>query len=489
MNLEAERGTLSALITIPDFAHTLPFKLSEEDFESITNRVIARTVLQIVEEGQQPNVNLITSTARNLAIDDWDEQTKGGDEIEAIMALSPTGDEAVTYVRQLKKESMKRSARSQLKNLGSYIESTDDSLADILSKFEDTVLSVTSSANFSEDRAVRLADIVEDEINFYGDNEGTGGLDIGFPIWQERIGGIGNGLVHCVIATNKTGKSTIGMNAALETGKHMPVLFIDTEMNESMILVRLVSMITKLPTKLIKDGHWKNVEHDDHKFYNRIQQGVAEFKTRDITYISARGRQVVDLIPQMRRWIIENKVSAEGKFPEGLIIYDYVKLSSFTDMKAYGLQEYQLLGLNMSSLKDFCGKYKVPCITFGQTNRADDTTINCLGASKRIADLVDSVTLFKQKDNELLTKDPNGTHLMRVFVARHGPATAENEHIQFQYNKATGIIGELGIHTWQSAPPEQEEKKWGKKKAKKKHGSDVTTQELLENEFGPNDND
>lgn len=487
MNLEAERGTLSALITIPEFAHTLPFKLTEDDFESVTNKIIARTVLQIVEEGQQPNPNLITSTAKNLAIDDWDEQTKGGDEIDAIIALVPTGDEAVTYVRQLKKESMKRSARAQLKNLGSYIESTDDPLSEILSKFEDTVLSVTSSADYSENRAIRLADIVEDEINFYGDNEGTGGLDIGFPIWQERIGGIANGLVHCVIATNKTGKSTIGMNAALETGKHMPVLFIDTEMDESMILVRLVSMITKLPTKLIKDGHWKNVEHDDHKHYNRIMQGVQEFKTRDITYISGRGRQVTDMIPQMRRWIIENKVAAEGKFPEGLIIYDYVKLASFGDMKSYGLQEYQLLGLNMSTLKDFCGKYKVPCITFGQTNREDDSTINCLGASKRIADLVDSVSLFKQKDPELLTKDPNGTHLMRVFVARHGPATADNEHIQFQYDKAIGNIGELGMHTWKSAPPE--ERKWKKKTAKKTHGSDLTTQELLENEFGPNDDD
>jgi hypothetical protein len=76
---------------------------------------------------------------------------------------------------------------------------------------------------------------------------------------------------------------------------------------------------------------------------------------------------------------------------------------------------------------------------------------------------------------------------MRVFVARHGPATADNEHIQFQYDKAIGLIGELGIHSWKSAPPE--ERKWTKKKAKKKHGSDVTTQELLENEFGPNAND
>lgn len=487
MNLEAERGTLSSLITIEDFAHTLPFKLTEEDFGSTTNKIIARAVLHILDEGQRPNENLIASTAKNLAIDDWDEQTKSGDVVKEIIDLTPTKEEALLYVRQLKKESMKTSAQDQLRNLWRYIESTDDPLAAILTKVEDTVLSITASADFAENKAIKLADIIDDQIMFFGDNPGTNGLDIGYPEWQQRIGGIANSLVHIVIATNKTGKSNIGMNAAFETAKHLPVLYLDTEMDEGILVTRLLSILTNLPTNMIKDGNWANKEHEDHQWYNRILQGIQEFKKLDITYMSARGKQVTDMVPAMRRWVIENRVAAQGKFPQGLIVYDYVKLASFDDLRKYGMQEYQLLGLNMSALKDFCGKYQVPCITFGQTNREDDSTINCLGASKRIADLVDSVSLFKKKDGELLAKDSNGSHIMRVFVARHGPGTEDNEHIQFQYDRWTGRIGELGVHKFKSKEPE--EKKWGKKKAKKQHGADVSVQELLENQLVPNDND
>lgn len=480
MNLEAERGTLSAFINLEDFAHTLPFKITEEDFSNVTNKTIAKAVLQLVNSGQKLNKNLIVSTARTLAIDNFDEQTKDGQTLDEIIALKPSLEEATTYIRQLKKESMKRAARSDLKNLMDYIQTTDDPLSAILTKFEDTVLSVTSSADFAENQGIKLADIIDRELDFFGNNPGSNGLDIGMPHWQERIGGIANGLVHCIIATNKTGKSNVGMNAAFETAKHLPVLYIDTEMDESIVATRIFSILTKLPTNLLKLGHWNNPEHDDHKFWNRVQQGKEEYKKLNITYIKAAGKQVVDMIPAMRRWVIQNNVASEGKFPQGLIIYDYVKLADFNDLKRFGLQEFQLLGLNMSALKDFCNKYKVPCLTFGQTNREDDSTINCLGASKRIADLVDSVSLFKTKTDELLVKDPNGSHLMRVFVSRHGPGTAENEHIQMQYDKLTGQIGELGIFTFKQKE-ETEEREWtGKRKPKKTHNA--TAQEILDGE-------
>jgi replicative DNA helicase len=479
MNIDAERGTLAALITIEDFGHTLPFKLSIEDFRAAGFRVIAKTVLNILESGQKPNKNLILSTAKAMAIDDFDETTKGGKLIDEIMALSITQEEAVQYVRHLKKESIKRTAAEQFKNLVRYIGETEDGLTTIISKLEDTTLSITSSADYSENVAIKLADIIDDELDFLGNNPGHLGLDIGFPIWQERIGGISNGLVHMVIATHKTGKSNIGMNAAIEIGKHMPVLYIDTEMTPSILTIRMLSNLIKVPTKILKEGFWNDPEHDHHIFWNRIQQGREDFKKLNITYIHAAGKQVSDMIAVMRRWVIQNKVAAEGsKYPKGLIIFDYLKLAGTDDLRKYDLKEYQLLGLQASALKDFCNKYGVPCITFGQTNREDDQDINCLGASKRLADLVDSVTLFKQKTPELLTQDPTGSHLMRVFLARHGPATGFDEHIQMQYDKDTGVIGELGLFTFAKQDAKMKYRK------KKKDPLDATTDELIESEFG-----
>lgn len=486
INLEAERGTLSAIITIDDFGHTLPFKLSVDDFKGAANRIIAQCVLNIIDAGNKPTKNLIASTAKSLAIDDFDELTNNGSAIEAIMALQPNQEEAIHYVRHLKKESIKHTAKDKFRGLVNYIDGTEDPLSTIISTLEDTMLTLTSSADFSENKAIKLGDIIDEELSFCGDNPGHNGLDIGYPIWQERIGGIANGLVHMVIATNKTGKSNIGMNAAIEAGKHFPVLYIDTEMTSSILAIRMLSNLIKIPTKIIKDGFWSDPEHDHHMFWHRIQQGAKDFKDLNITYIHAAGKQVTDMIPSMRRWCIQNKTSADGKFPQGLIIFDYLKLAQGDSIRS--MQEYQLLGLQASALKDFCNKYRVPCITFGQTNREDDNSINCLGASKRLADLVDSVTLFKQKDEELLTKDPHGSHLFRVFIARHGPGTNFDEHIQMQYDKDTGQIGELGHFQFKPRDAEWEKKKFKRaKKAGASKDDEPTMQDMIEISLGPND--
>jgi hypothetical protein len=249
----------------------------------------------------------------------------------------------------------------------------------------------------------------------------------------------------------------------------------------------MLSNLIKVPTKIIKEGFWNDPEHDHHMFWHRIQQGAKDFKDLDITYIHAAGKQVTDMIPAMRRWVIQNKASAEGKFPQGLIVFDYLKLAGTGDMRRFDLKEYQLLGLQAGALKDFCNKYAIPCITFGQTNREDDDTINCLGASKRLADLVDSITLFKQKDEELLVKDGHGSHLFRIFIARHGPGTNFDEHIQMQYDKDTGVIGELGMYTYSKSDANWEKKKIKRaKRAGASKDDEPTMQELIETDFGPN---
>lgn len=480
MNLDAEKGTLAAILTIEDFYGTLPINVSEDDFESSTHKLLARVALDIVKSGQIPTKTLIMSTAKSNNIESFSEVVKGGDEIDSLINLKPSKEEGLKFVKQLKKESIKRIAQQELRSLANYVKTTDEPLGAILGKLEDTVLKISSSTDFAENETIELAKNIRSIINSLGETPGNTGLDLGMQHWQERIGGIGNGMVHMIIATHKTGKSNIGMNAIINMSKYMPVLYIDTEMDDKLVSTRTMSILTKIPTRILKEGFWADHEHEHHMYYNKIQQGIEEYEKLNITYLRAAGRQVVDLIPAMRRWVIQNKAAGEGKFPQGLIVFDYVKLADFGDLQKFGLAEYQLLGLSMSALKDFCNKYRIPCITFGQTNREDDNDIRCLGASKRLADLADSVSLFKKKTPEMLLKDPNGSHILRVFLARHGPATEENEYIQVHYDKDVGTISELGMFKY-SAPPQPAKKKFGKK------SEEATVDEILDASLSAND--
>lgn len=462
MNLEAEKAVIAALINLNDFASTLPFKLTEDDFFERGNKAIIKVINKLMADGViKFSKELINSTARDMNLTEFNTLTKDGQIIDELCKRIITKDEAIVFLKQVKKESLRFAAVINLESLTDYLDTTDEPLIKMLAKCEDTIFKLTSSADFSENTIIRLSDEVDEYIKFLGNNPGQDGLDIGFAEWQRRLGGIGNGKVHMVIATNKTGKSTIGLHAARLLSKFIPVLVVDTEMTKEDQILRTLGMITKVPYEKIKEGHWMNPKEEDYKFYDRLMQGIKDFKGLNIHYLSASGKSVVDMIPAMRRWVIQHKAASDGKFPRGLIVYDYLKLTSYEELAKAKLQEWQKLGLDAGALKDFAIKYKIPVLTFGQTNREDDDTINCLGASKRLADLCDSITLFKAKTPEILAKDPIGTHLMRVFVSRHGPSTDYNQHIRVNFDKSIGYLEELGLYT--SASGVQTTRKYKKK--------------------------
>lgn len=486
MNLESEKGTLAALLTIKDFAATLPFRLSEADFFEKGHQVLAKVILKLGADGHAViNRDMITSTARDMGLTNFPELTNDGQLIDDILISKPSKEEATLYVKQLKKESLRNIAAENLQKLRVYIKETNDPLAQMISMCEDTILRLTSSADFTENTVIRLGELIEDYVNFLGDNPGADGLDIGFPEWQKCVGGVSNGKVHMFIATFKTGKSSIGQRAALLLSKFIPVLIVDTEMTTQEQMNRLICMLIKMPYEKLREGHWKNPKHEDYKYFDKLQQGIKDFKELKLDFLSATGKNVVDMIPVMRRWVIQNKVSSDGKFPKGLIIYDYLKLNSSEELSKTKMQEYQKLGLDAAALKDFANKYKLPIITFGQTNREDDMTIDCMGASKRLGDLCDSVTLFKEKTPEILAKDPTGSHLFRVFLSRHGPSTKYGHHIRVDFDKSFGHMEEKGMYEPASIPPPTTP--FGKPFKKKSAPVTPTNDELMESQFDYDD--
>jgi len=478
MNIEAELCLLSGLCSYEEVRAKIPFKLDESDFQTIKHKKIYSVISHIRSNGNLSKLSLdvLLSTAKELGITDFTIVTNDGKYLTDLLDKQLNQDEILTFANQVKRESIKSKILTNLKKLEHYVSESPDKLKDILKQCEDTIFSITTSGDHIENKPSKLAEKVRTHIDFLGNNPGLAGLDIGFPEWQSRIGGICNGMVHMVIATNKSGKSTLGGRAAVVLGQHIPVLIVDTEMSEELQIERLFCTFIKLPYNILKNGFWNDPGHPDYKYNARIQQGIKDFeKTFKIEYLNASGKSVLDMIPAMRRWTIENKTSSDTKFPRGLIVYDYLKLNSFEELGKFGIAEFQKLGLDAAALKDFANKYRIPILTFGQTNRKDDMTIDCLGASKRLADLCDSVTLFKEKTPELRTADPDASHLLRVFVSRHGPSTSYGEHIRVDFDKSCGQLQEKGLYTPSASSP------IAKKRNFKKYNA--TTDEILESDM------
>jgi hypothetical protein len=346
-----------------------------------------------------------------------------------------------------------------------YLATTTDSLSTIIGKVEDVVVSNADLLDQGEHSIKPLTESVWDLVDSMADDPGHLGLDLGLPVWTSKVGQIRNGSLTFIAAIAKAGKSQFGLRQALTVAHkyNLPVLLVDSELNKPEQQIRMVGMLAKVPYQYIESGYWKLNDKelidagidDENERKKIIECGkrLRDPKYRElidklpIDYFKVSGVGIQEAIPYMRRWLMRKvKPSRDAKFPQCLIVYDYIKLSTLAELKGSGLQEYQLHGLNVSALHDFANKYHIPILTFGQTNREIDDSFDCVAGAKRIVENATSISLYKRKTDKELGMDPNGSHLMRVFGARFGEST-QGGYINLNADLSCGYFQELGMGT------------------------------------------
>ena len=124
-----------------------------------------------------------------------------------------------------------------------------------------------------------------------------------------------------------------------------------------------------------------------------------------------------------------------------MIIYDYLKLMT-SDSISSSLQEFQVLGFQITSLHNFCVQYDCPCLSFVQLNRDGITkeSTDVVSGSDRLIWLCTSFSIFKNKSEEEVAEDgeDNGNRKLVPLVSRHGAGLADGDYINMS------MIGEVG---------------------------------------------
>ena len=150
-------------------------------------------------------------------------------------------------------------------------------------------------------------------------------------------------------------------------------------------------------------------------------------------YVSIAGQPFENILSIMRKWIYQEVGFDEnGRTKDCLIIYDYLKLMS-SDSISNSMQEFQVLGFQITQLHNFCVKYDVPCLSFVQLNRDGITkeSTDVVSGSDRLIWLCTSFTIFKMKSDEEMADDDedNGNRKLVPIVARHGAGLDDGDYI------------------------------------------------------------
>ena len=458
-NPQAEKLLLASLINNSPFYFEYGNYLNEDDFTVLILKQVFITICSIYKDNQSDiSLTKFESYANNLGF----TSLVNDEDINDLFKIKTSYDDAKLAFLHVKKEYLKRSYCDTIDDIEYYINNTTDSINDIVSKIEEKIINTSSMVQSGESEIISLGDIVESVLMHYADNPGRHGIDLDLPIWQDLIGEISNGTVHMIIANTKVGKSQFGMRAALHVANKysIPTLVCDSEMSREQQLVRAYGMYSKIPYWVLERGYWVLSDSEiigkgipEHSVQmNIIQQArirmqdktlMEKFKQLPLQYISVNGKSVIDAIPLIRQWVMQyTKINRNNIDPQAFLVYDYIKLASSRDL--LNTQEYQALGLYCSALHDFVQQYWLPCLTFGQVNRNVDRNINSIAGSKRLVELVDSLSIMAKKTDEELHMNPQGSRLISIEAVRNG-AGLDSGYINYDFQGDTGTLIELGI--------------------------------------------
>lgn len=495
-NLAAEKLLLACFARHPDTFYSHQSFLTDDDFLGTPHKIIFQSMkrLYLDQAIERLSKMKIISAAKEIGCDNFMSITKDGKVIDEILAEHPSSEECLLHLQAVKKETIKRAYLEASDEVRQYISTTTDPAMKMVDSIEQKLIDVSKRLNNDDAQIISLGQDAETIITDLANNPGHLGWDLGFPVWQSKIGQVRNGSITFIVGTAKSGKSQLGMRNGLYVAhKHRaPVLLVDTELKKRDQIVRLVGMMAGVPYEILETGFWR-LEDDKWQSMNlkpelivalteyrrRMNDPILWQKARGLpfSYLEASGMGVEEVIPKLRRWVMTTaKPDKTSKFPQCLIVYDYIKLATFDELRGGKIAEWQLHGLNMAAMHDFVNHWNLPMIALGQTNNTIGYDIKMVAGAKRIIDNVSSVSLIHRKDSEQKAMDPNGNYFIMPLVTRFG-AGMEKGHINIAFNPEIGDFAELGL----SAVDFREEQKkrlekWkedkGKSHSRRKKGDD-----------------
>lgn len=465
-NRQAEKLLLAGFMRNPETYFDYAMHLSEDDFTTQGAKMTFDVIRSLMVDREMSGISRakLIAEARSLGYQNYLKATRDGVAIDEMMAEPVTRQDLGQHFLEVKRQTLMRAYTFKMQEVLKYLETTGDPLSKVIATVENEVIGAVSAVDCGETEIRQLTAGLKEFIYGLADNPGHLGLDLGFPVWQSRIGQLRRASVSFVVANMKAGKSQFGLRAGIHTSHklRLPVLYIDTELSESDQKVRTVGMLARVPYNVIETGYWslsedqlraEGLEGDDLAQmleYRRRMHDDTFWEMAEklpIDYLSVSGKPLEEVIPHMRRWVLTKvKPDPDYKFPQCLVIYDYLKLASLQELRGGRVAEWQLHGLNYAMLHDFAKRHHLPILAFGQTNNQSTDDEQCIAGAKRIGENVTSASLLRPKTEEERAMDPNGSHIIKTFVTRHGAGT-RNGYINVDAELSMGQFEEIGLGT------------------------------------------
>lgn len=229
-------------------------------------------------------------------------------------------------------------------------------------------------------------------------------------------------------AQQKKGKSILMLNEAVDLMKRgKSVLYVDSELSSRLFLLRLLSHLTGIEFRRIRDGRYSDSERE------QIMQAKEWIKAQKFTHV---------YMPVLNKDTVYTTVKKVIHRFEKLdvLIVDYFKGSGDA---LDGFAAYQELGNLVDTVKNvICGAEGVAGIGAAQLN----TQGSSLADSAKIARNASTIVYLLDKTPEEMAEDGRGNKKLCVVNNRNGMQHAFGEWINIAFDGNTCSMEDAGDH-------------------------------------------
>ena len=445
-DLASERAVLAALCQYGLDCYLEIDFVDADHFTDDMNQLLFHCVHKSVSENSKVELSSILSAANSLGVHESINNKQEISFIRSLFNFPIHKENAKSHAIKIAKLKLARDLKKTLKACEKELDATngDEDVMDLISKVEAPILDATADIYQSSNKKTEIiGEDIDDYIEYLSENVSDNvGIPTGFPRYDAAIGGgLRRKCVDLIAARPKVGKSMFGDAVAMNVSRMgVPVLMLDTEMSKEDHLNRMLANLSGVDINKISTG--KFTENPLEK--EKVEKAAQELKEIPYHYISIAGQSFENILALMRKWIYQHVGFDEaGVTNDCLIVYDYLKLMGSEGISS-SMQEYQVLGFQITQLHNFMVKYDVPCLSFVQLNRDGITkeSTDVVSGSDRLIWLCTSFSIFKMKSEEEVAEDKveNGNRKLVPVVSRHGEGLDDGDYVSM---KMFGKIGRL----------------------------------------------
>jgi replicative DNA helicase len=452
-DLLAERGVIAGIYKYGiDAYHDISDIITSHTFTLDTNQIIFKCFQHVFDRNNasEVDISLILSAADSLGCLDFFNNVTEQKYLRAISNIDVQLSNVRQFAIRIREYQIRRQAIDILDStLQEVKEAPNETSLLELTQIIEKPITEFSNLLVGDHTAQPLSDGVDDYLDYLEQNRGIAGLSSGYPKYDWAIGGgFRRKTVNVICSRAKIGKSSISINVSdFQCENNVPVLVVDTEMGLTDHWSRLIAKKTGISISDIETGTYRDTVGNSEK----IKDTIKYIKSIPYHFISVAGLSFTEIMSQMRRWILKTVGKDENNNRKNcLIIYDYIKLTTSTDVSSH-MSEHQAVGFLMSALHNFAVKYDVPVLAFTQLNRdaISKETTDIISQSDRILWLCSNLSIFKTKSDEEIAQDGphNGNRKLVTLAARHGPGMPDREYLNFDFRGNICDIRELSFRS------------------------------------------